>query len=67
MLYRLRVANAQALAIIEAALEGVPGSTFGIGLSHNILTASVMAVISVANRLTASRQRQEKSHIELSA
>lgn len=60
-------ANAQALAIIEAALEGVPGSTFGIGLSHNILTASVMAVISVANRLTASRQRQEKSHIEFSA
>ena len=49
-------ADAQALAIIEAALEGVPGSTFGIGLSHNILTASVLAAISVANRLTAGRR-----------
>ena len=46
-------ADAQALAIVEAALEGVPGATFGIGLSHNILTASVLAVIAVANRLKA--------------
>ncbi len=62
-------ADAQALAIIEAALEGVPGSTFGIGLSHNILTASVLSVISVANRLTASRQGfgQQKSCVEVSA
>ena len=49
-------ADAQALAIVEAATEGAPGSTFGIGMSHNILTASVLAVISVANRLLASKQ-----------
>ena len=46
-------ANAQALAIIEAAMEGVAGSTFGAGMSHNIMTASVQAVVSVANRLNA--------------
>jgi 2-isopropylmalate synthase len=49
-------ANAQALAIIEAAIEGQAGSTFGVGLHHNIVTASVQAVVSVANRLV-QRQR----------
>lgn len=44
-------ADAQALAIVEAALEGVAGGSFGVGMSHNIVTASVQAVISVANRL----------------
>jgi 2-isopropylmalate synthase len=44
-------ANAQALAIVEAAMDGVAGSTFGAGASHNIVTASVLAIVSVANRL----------------
>jgi 2-isopropylmalate synthase len=44
-------AHAQALAIVEAAMEGVAGSTFGAGASHNIVTASVQAIVSVANRL----------------
>ena len=44
-------ANAQALAIVEAAMEGVNGATFGAGMSHNIVTASVQAIVSVANRL----------------
>ena len=44
-------ANAQALAIVEAAMEGVNGATFGAGMSHNIVTASVNAIVSVANRL----------------
>ncbi|MBB6557798.1 2-isopropylmalate synthase [Acidovorax soli] len=48
-------ANAQALAIVEAALEGVAGSTFGAGASHNIVTASVQAIVSVANRLAQRR------------
>lgn len=52
-------ANAQALAIVEAALEGQPGSTFGVGLHHNIVTASVQAVVSAANRL-AQREPQQK-------
>ncbi|WP_353234765.1 2-isopropylmalate synthase [Diaphorobacter ruginosibacter] len=48
-------AHAQALAIIEAAMEGTAGSTFGAGMSANIMTASVQAVVSVANRLQARR------------
>lgn len=48
-------ANAQALAIVEAAMDGVVGSTFGAGASHNLVTASVSAIVSVANRLMARR------------
>ena len=48
-------ANAQALAIVEAAMEGVAGATFGAGASHNIVTASVLAIVGVANRLMARR------------
>lgn len=51
-------ADAQALAIVEAALEGVTGAGFGVGMSHNIVTASIQAVISVANRLQARRAPQ---------
>ncbi len=51
-------ADAQAMAIIEAALEGVPGAGFGVGMSHNIVEASVQAVISVANRLVRQRGAQ---------
>ena len=49
-------ANAQAMAIVEAAMEGVTGATFGAGASHNIVTASVLAIVSVANRLAERRQ-----------
>jgi len=52
-------ANAQALAIVEAAMDGVAGSTFGAGASHNIVTASVLAIVSVANRLLLRRQGVE--------
>ena len=52
-------ANAQALAIVEAAMDGVAGSTFGAGASHNIVTASVQAIVSVANRLLLRRQTAE--------
>lgn len=62
-------ADAQALAIVEAAIEGAPGSTFGVGLSHNILTASVLAVISVANRLGGFKQgsRTQEPALEIEA
>jgi len=45
---------------VEAALEGQPGSTFGVGLHHNIVTASVQAVVSAANRLAQREQPQPK-------
>ena len=48
-------ANAQALAIVEAAMDGVAGATFGAGSSHNIVTASVQAIVSAANRLSSKR------------
>ena len=37
-------------------MDGVTGSTFGAGASHNIVTASVLAIVSVANRLAVRRQ-----------
>jgi 2-isopropylmalate synthase len=44
-------ANAAALAIVEAAQEGVSGTRFGVGRHANIVTASVMAVLSAVRRL----------------
>jgi 2-isopropylmalate synthase len=44
-------ADAQALAMIEASCEGKPGARFGAGLHANIVTASLMSLISGARRL----------------
>lgn len=46
-------AHAQALAIVEAELGGTAGACYGVGLDSNIVTASVRAVVSAANRLAA--------------
>ncbi|MDR3004879.1 MAG: 2-isopropylmalate synthase [Acidovorax sp.] len=43
-------ADACAVAIVEAALPGVPGSRFGAGRHANIVTASVLAVLNAAVR-----------------
>ena len=43
-------ADAVALAIVEAACPGVPGSRFGVGRHANIVTASILAVLSAAAR-----------------
>jgi 2-isopropylmalate synthase len=45
--------NARAFAIVEAAIDGQAATRFGVGLHENIVTASVLAVISAANRLLA--------------
>lgn len=45
--------NAAALAIVEAAVPGVPGSRFGVGQHSNIATASILAVLSAAARFSA--------------
>jgi 2-isopropylmalate synthase len=47
---------------VEAAMEGVAGSTFGAGSSHNIVTASVQAIMSVANRLVARRPARQQAN-----
>ena len=44
-------ADASALAIVEAARDGAPGSRFGAGRHANIVTASVLAVLSAVRRL----------------
>ncbi|WP_019933840.1 2-isopropylmalate synthase [Oceanimonas smirnovii] len=44
--------DAEALAIVEAAVPGVPGSRFGVGRHLNIVTASVLAVLSAAARFS---------------
>jgi 2-isopropylmalate synthase len=44
-------ADAKASAIIEMAIDGLPTSTYGVGMDANIVTASVRALISGANRL----------------
>ena len=46
-------ADAAAMAMIEVAMEGVPGSTFGAGMDRSTVTASVRAIISAANRIRA--------------
>jgi len=49
-------ADASALAIVEAAREGVPGIRYGVGRHANIATASVLAVLSAARRLGVTAQ-----------
>jgi 2-isopropylmalate synthase len=43
--------SANALAIVEAAVLDRPAIRFGVGVSSNIVTAAVLAVVSAANRL----------------
>ncbi|HTU65904.1 MAG TPA: 2-isopropylmalate synthase [Steroidobacteraceae bacterium] len=44
-------ADASALAIVEAARDGIAGIRYGVGRHANIATASVLAVLSAARRL----------------
>ncbi len=44
-------ADASALALVEAARPGVAGTRFGVGIHPNIVTASVLAVLSAVTRL----------------
>jgi 2-isopropylmalate synthase len=47
-------ADASALAIVEAARDGIAGIRYGAGRHANIATASVLAVLSAARRLGVS-------------
>ncbi|PHV09833.1 2-isopropylmalate synthase [Chitinimonas sp. BJB300] len=49
-------ADARAVAFVEVAMDGVDGSVFGVGLHSNIITASILALISAINRATARTQ-----------
>jgi len=43
-------AGASAMAIVETAWSGLPGTRFGVGIHPNIVTASVLAVLSAVAR-----------------
>ena len=45
-------ADASAMAIVETVWPGVPGSRFGVGKHPNIITASVLAVLSATARFS---------------
>ena len=48
-------ADAKASAFVEVMLEGQSGSAYGVGIDANIVTASIQALLSGANRLLARR------------
>jgi 2-isopropylmalate synthase len=54
-------ADASALAIVEAARDGVHGVRYGVGRHANIATASVLAVLSAARRLGVNAKELELS------
>ena len=45
--------DASAIAFVELATPGVAGSAFGVGKHVNIVTATVLALVSGVNRLYA--------------
>ena len=47
-------ADSQAAAFVELALEGSGGPRFGVGVHTNIVTASILAILSAVNRGFAS-------------
>ena len=55
-------ANATAVAYAEVARTDAAGSTFGVGMHANILTASIQAVISGVNRIYGRASAQEQAH-----
>jgi 2-isopropylmalate synthase len=51
-------ADSRAAAIVEIALEGCPGSCFGVGIDANIVTASLRAILAGVNRCLARAASQ---------
>ncbi len=56
-------ANARAVAMVESALENTASTTFGVGIDANIVTASVRAIISAANRLLQRVDDAERAQL----
>ena len=42
--------DAKAISFVEMAVEGIPGTHYGVGIHDNFVTASILAVISGINR-----------------
>jgi 2-isopropylmalate synthase len=52
--------GARAVAMVEVAMEGMTASTFGVGIDPNIVTASIRAIVSGANRLLERADATER-------
>ncbi|MFZ5428127.1 MAG: alpha-isopropylmalate synthase regulatory domain-containing protein, partial [Thermodesulfobacteriota bacterium] len=53
----------KAAAFIEMSMDGVKGITFGVGIHENIITASILSVISVVNRLLSQAPREVRAEM----
>ncbi|MBZ0091931.1 MAG: 2-isopropylmalate synthase [Sulfuricellaceae bacterium] len=56
-------ADAVAVAYAEIAVDGLPGSVFGVGMHANIVTASVLAVIGGINRACGRLPREDAQRL----
>ncbi|MFP5238899.1 MAG: 2-isopropylmalate synthase [Acidobacteriota bacterium] len=56
-------ADARAASFVEVSLDGVTGSTFGVGLSPNIVTSAILAVLCGANRLLARLPKDKRQDV----
>ena len=57
-------ADSRAAAFVEVAVEGAAGSRFGVGIHPNIVTASLLAVLSAIDRGYAEAGAELRSDIE---
>ena len=56
-------ASARAVAMVEMGIEGNAATTFGVGIDANIVTASIRAILSGANRLLARLDDSARSQL----
>ena len=54
-------ADATAVAFSEVAIDGLPGTVFGVGIHPNLVTASIRSVISGVNRIYAKADAKARA------
>ncbi|MGB3615249.1 MAG: 2-isopropylmalate synthase [Elainellaceae cyanobacterium] len=52
--------DAQAIAFVELSGDFIPTSVFGVGIHENIVTASLLAVLSAVNRVVAQVEEGDR-------
>lgn len=60
---RNRGSNADAIAYVEIAGDFIPGSLHGVGIHSNIVTASILAILSAVNRALLGVNTQMQAEI----
>ena len=56
--------NAEACAFVEISAAGESHSRYGVAVHANIVTASIQALVSAANRITQQQRQQVRSDDE---